>query len=54
MSQKSCGVLNSLTDGVKAVGDAEQRGGSKFILNGLLNFSVRLGINTARGLVLNR
>lgn len=54
MSRESSGVLNNLTDGVKTVGDAEQRGGSKFILNGLLNLSVRLGINTARGLVLNK
>ena len=54
MSQESSGVLNGLTDGVKTVGDAEQRGGSKFILNGFLNLCVCLGINTACGLVLNK
>lgn len=54
MSQESSGVLNNLTDGVKTVSDAEQRGRGKFVLNGLLNLSARLGINTARGFVLNR
>jgi len=43
-----------LTNGVKAVGDAEQRGCDEFILNGLLNLGVRLGVNTARGFVLNK
>ena len=36
------------------MGDAKQRGQRKFILDGLLNLSVSLGVNAARGLVLRR